>query len=357
MNEKSTNSSKTKKIKKKRNVAKLWKQLDAEFNNKEDLTLVYDEAKIEKREYCELCKGKLYMNEEKFLTCENKSCGIIYKDSLDESAEWRYYGADDSNSRDPTRCGMPINPLLKQSSYGCKVVCNYKSSYEMRKIRRYTEWQSMPYEEKTQYDEFEWIKAMSKMNGIAKIIVDEALRQHHKISKMRTFRGFNRDGIIAASVYIACRIHGFPRTAKEIATIFKLDNTSATKGCKNAGQILNNLETNCLSNEKTHLCVTTPKAFIERFCSKLNINKELTKLCLFVSMKIQKEDLIPENTPNSVAAGIVFFVAQCCNLNITKQQVHTVSEISEVTINKCHKKLDKYKSNLIPSIIENRYKI
>ena len=28
----------------------------------------------------------------------------------------------------------------------------------MRKIRRYTEWQSMPYEEKAQYDEFENLK-------------------------------------------------------------------------------------------------------------------------------------------------------------------------------------------------------
>lgn len=348
----------TKKIKKKkRDINKLWNKLDKEFNNKEDLELVYNNSNISKREYCELCKGKLYINDDRFLTCENKSCGIIYKDTLDESAEWRYYGADDSNSKDPTRCGMPINPLLKESSYGCKVVCNYKSSYEMRKIRRYTEWQSMPYEEKTQYDEFEWIKSMSRMNGISKIIVDEALRQHHKISGMRTFRGFNRDGIIAASVYVACRIHGFPRTAKEIATIFKLDNTSATKGCKNAGQIINNIEANCLSNEKTHFCATTPKAFIERFCSKLNINKELTKLCLFVSMKIHKEDLIPENTPNSVAAGIIFFVSQCCNLNISKQQVHIVSEISEVTINKCHKKLEKFKKKLIPSILLKRYEL
>ena len=52
------------------------------------------------------------------------------------------------NMSDPTRCGMPINPLLKESSYGCKVICNSNSSYEMRKIRRYTEWQSMPYKEK-----------------------------------------------------------------------------------------------------------------------------------------------------------------------------------------------------------------
>jgi hypothetical protein len=33
-------------------------------------------------------------------------------------------------------------------------------------------------------------------------------------------------------------INNYPRTAKEIATIFHLDNTSATKGCKNAGQII-----------------------------------------------------------------------------------------------------------------------
>ena len=341
MNTKSSNKvnvKKTKKIKKKRNTAKLWKQLDKEFNQKEDLELVYNNAKIEKRDYCELCNGKLYLNEDRFLTCENKSCGIIYKDSLDESAEWRYYGAEDSNSKDPTRCGMPINPLLKQSSYGCKVVCNYKSSYEMRKIRRYTEWQSMPYEEKTQYDEFEKIKIYANIAGIAKIIVDEALRQHKKLSSMKTFRGDNRDGIIAASVYIACRIHNFPRTAKEIATIFKLDNTSATKGCKNAGQILNNIEGGLINSEKTEYCATTPEAFIERFCSKLNINTELTKVCMFVSKKIAQKNLIPENTPISVAAGIVYFVSQCCNLHICKRGVYKVSEISEVTINKCYKK-------------------
>ena len=97
--------------------------------------------------------------------------------------EWRYYGADDNNSRDPTRCGMPINPLLKQSSYGCKVVCGNRSSYEMKKIRRYTEWQSMPYTEKALYDEFEKIKILAGQSGIPKIIIDEALRQHKKYQK------------------------------------------------------------------------------------------------------------------------------------------------------------------------------
>ena len=47
--------------------------------------------------------------------------------------------------------------------------------------------------------------------------------------------------VIAASIYIASRIHNFPRTAKEIATIFHLENGSATKGCKNAVSILNKI--------------------------------------------------------------------------------------------------------------------
>ena len=87
------------------------------------------------------------------------------------------------------------------------------------------------------------------------------------------------------------------------------------------------------------------------------MNNELIKLCKFVAMKIEKQNLIPENTPHSVAAGIVYFVAQSCNLNISKKQVNTHSEISEVTINKCYKKLDKIKNTLIPNSIINKYSL
>jgi len=139
------------------------------------------------RETCDICGEAVQLSEEGFLTCSNKKCGILYSDSLDQSAEWRYYGAEDTHSSDPTRCGMPINPLLKESSYGCKVVCNNSSSYEMRKIRRYTEWQSMPYKEKSQYDEFQWITIMAHNAGIPKIIIDEALRYHRNCLSKKHF--------------------------------------------------------------------------------------------------------------------------------------------------------------------------
>jgi transcription initiation factor TFIIB len=308
------------------------------------------------REFCENCEASLAFSEEGFLTCTNSKCGIIYKDIVDQTAEWRYYGADDNQGSDPTRCGMPINPLLQESSFGCKVLCNGGTSYEMRKIKRYTEWQSMPYKEKSQYDEFQRITIMAQNAGIPKCIIDDAIRYHKKISEYElTFRGDNRDGILAASIYISCRINNYPRTAKEISTIFHLDVASATRGCKNALIIINNLEKDMDNKEKTNFGRTKPEAFIERYCSKLNINGELTKLCHFISMKIEKMNYMPENTPNSIAAGVVYFIAQICKLSVGKRDVKNVSEISEVTINKCFKKIEKIKDTLVPQAILKKY--
>ena len=56
----------------------------------------------------------------------------------------------------------------------------------MRKIRRYTEWQSMPYREKSQYDEFQRIFIMANNSGIPKMIIEDAHRYHKNISEHST---------------------------------------------------------------------------------------------------------------------------------------------------------------------------
>ena len=306
-------------------------------------------------DFCINCETHAIQSIKGELICSN--CGYFSGIKIDNGAEWRYYGADDNHVGDPTRAGPPINHLLKESSFGCKVICTSKASYEMRKIRRYAEWQSMPYKEKAQYDEFQRINILASQAGISKMMIDDAMRYHKMISETKTFRGLNRHGIIAASIYVSARLNGHPRTAKEIASIFNLDNSSATRGCKNAMSIINELEHNLDNEDKTLLCKTSPESFIERYCSRLNMNSELTMLCKFIAIRIEKNNLIPENTPLSIAAGIVYFVAQECNIQISKRQVNQVSEISEVTINKCFRKLETMKEQLIPNVIKQKYLI
>ncbi len=349
--------------KKKTNLTKeekdrMWKIIESEkqiMQTPEEVNINCEYSDTTEHDICTLCKSVLMLMDDGFPTCTNPQCGAIHKEVLDYSPEWRFYGADDKNANDPTRCGNPINPLLVESSYGCKILCNTKSSYEMKKIRKWTEWQSMPHKEKSLYEEFQFITIMAQNAGIPKIFIDDAMVIHKDISEQKMFRGLNRDGIKAASIYISCRLNGCPRTAHEISEIFQLDKTSATTGCSTAVNILNNIERNTDPEYQADLQTTTPSSFIERFCSKLNINSELTMLAKFIAKKVESKNLILDNTPHAIAAGIVFLISHVCNLNISKNDVKQICGVSEVTINKCFKKLYNLHEDLIPACILQKY--
>ncbi len=139
--------------------------------------------------------------------------------------------------------------------------------------------------------------------------------------------------------------------------MFHLEPTSATRGCKNAMSIINELERELDHCDKTNFQTARPQSFIDRYCSKLNVNHELTKLCQFICVNLDKNRCLPENTPPSIAAGVVYYVSQVFHLNLSKRDISAVSETSEVTINKCYKKLEALAQQqpLVPSVLLRKY--
>jgi transcription initiation factor TFIIIB Brf1 subunit/transcription initiation factor TFIIB len=85
------------------------------------------------------------------------------------------------------------------------------------------------------------------------------------------------------------------------------------------------------------------------------MSKEMTRMAEFIALRIEKISIIPENTPHSVAAGIVYFIAHDFKLGISKQDIKRVSDISEVTINKCYKKIEAVKLQLLPPEVYAAY--
>ena len=334
----------------KKRIKKAWKLYD-----RNQISCLFDEKKevyekLEESKTCTVCDSMIYVMDDGFPTCVNPGCGTIDPNVLDYSPEWNFFGKDNKAGNDMVRCGNPMDPLLKESSTACKVLKSAKTSYEMRKIDKWIEWQSMPHKEKTLYDEFQYITNMGRIAGVSTKIIETALTKHKEISDEQMFRGVNRDGIKAASIYLAYRMNGYPRTAGEIAKMFMLDKKHATKGCAIAVNILNNIERNF--TEQTELCKITTSAIIDRYCGHFDLFDE--KLCLlakFIAYKIEKEHLILDNTPQAIASGIVYFINQVCHLGINKQEIIQKCEISDVTVNKCYKKLLVYKDELVPSCV------
>jgi|TARA_B110000114_G_scaffold84186_2_gene89008 transcription initiation factor TFIIB len=339
---------------------KLWSILDQD--KKPPVAILRDVKKEQEIPYtdtCPNCQHLLQFGEDGFPACIQATCGYMAKYSLDYSPEWRYFASDQKNGgSDTTRCGNPIDPLLEESSYACKIMCNSKSSYEMRNLRKWTRWQSMPHKEKALYEEFQIITTLSQNAGIPKVFIDHAKAVYKDLYDQKTFRGVKRDAIRAASIWIVCWKNECPRTSNEIADIFRIDKNSASLGCSLAEELLRSHERNFEDRDKSQLCALTPSAFIARFCSKLNMPPELTILATFVAAQVEKQNLIPDNRPQAIAAGISYFISYHCGLNYSKMNVKTMlgDEVSEVTINKCFKKLEDLKNVLLPSWVENKYK-
>ena len=78
-------------------------------------------------------------------------------------------------------------------------------------------------------------------------------------------------------------------------------------------------------------------------------------LSKFIAHKVEQQGLITDNIPHAIAAGIAYFIAQNCQLNITKQDIKAVCGVSEVTINKCFKKLDLNREQILPRAILDKY--
>jgi transcription initiation factor TFIIB len=309
-------------------------------------TIVCKRADLSGRDgrVCSHCHSDDIILEESIYTC--RKCGSINDRFIDMTAEWRYYGSEDSKATDPTRCGLPVNQLMPESSLGSIISNNNKESYDMRLIRKYHMWNAMTYKDRSLYNIFDNITVNAVNNGIATTIIEEAKMFYKKVSESKITRGENRSGLIASSIYMSCKSNKVPRSTKEIAKIFNLKTKTMTKGCKKFQDIIKlNMESTCADD------------FIQRFCSKLGLNTEIRELCKTIVTKADELCIVSENTPPSISAGSIYLCNVICALGISKKDMATACELSQVTLSKCYKKLYEHRRLLFTSEAVYKYNI
>jgi len=281
---------------------------------------------------CELPKN--YIGDKGVISCRVCYCEIT---NIIDGPEWRFYGSGDSKSQNPTRCGLPVNVLLPKSSLGSSVSGRNRSE-SMNKIGRYQRWNSMPYAERSLYKVFVLIDSKCQANSLQKVISETAKSLYKILSETKISRGSNRTGIIAACVFNACKECGAPRSPNELASIFDIDPKVMTKGCKNYTEIIR-LSKSDMSRVHNIKSIDL-NDFITRFSHNLHLDGKQIKQITHVSHLCQDLHLISDNTPPSMASGCIYLYVKALKLEISKKTISDICRISEVTINKCAKKLE-----------------
>jgi transcription initiation factor TFIIB len=272
------------------------------------------------------------------------TCGQVIDTVFDNGAEKRNYDGDEGET---VRCGIVHNRLLPQSSLGTAVTA--KGKLKILHI-----WNSMPYKERSDNIMFKRIHAVCIAHGISKKIEDDSKILCKRVSgtvhksgknkgKPIITRGFNRSGIVAGCLFIACRRNDETRSTKEIAVYFDIDERDVNKGIRSLLDILD--DDNIVKDIGTSKVVH----FIQRKCDELHIKVQYAKMAMTIANNIDRLSIASNHTTYSLAAASILLLADINGLKfITKKQLSkTFCGLSDVTIGKTFKQIKDLSSILI----------
>ena len=314
--------------------------------NEEELWNLFDDIKKEEH----IDNGinntdviKCYCGCEDFIKEDNMNictkCSSIVSNVIESGAEWRFYGNDDNRDGDPSRCGMPTNNLLPKSSIGSMISCGYKDNIDIRRIRMFQMWNSMPYDERTLWNVFDKMTANTINNGIPQKVIDNAKVLYKKASEKKISRGDNKDGLIASCIYHSCLLNKVPKSSKDIAEMFNISHVTLNKGNSRFQTLL-----------QINVSSPDPIDFISQYGNNLSMSIYDINKCKELVKFIEDNEIMNDNSPTSSAAGILYYYSIIKNLGYTKKKFAKACNVSEVTIVKCYKIINNYNDFIIKNI-------
>ena len=277
---------------------------------------------------------------------ECTKCGEVLARPIDSSAEYRYFGLEDRGGGDPSRIGAPSDPRLPESSLGT-VILPQGNAKNMGKVRRYHQWNMLPYKERALLGAFDRLALAANNHGLSASVVEDSKELYVKLNGFCDRRGLSRDSLLASCVYTALKRAGAPRKPQEVGTMFSLSHASFTKAFKFFQEVLAQATQKGLLDERwtpSNLQSTRAADYVALPLSKLPISRadyvKLLAQAQELAERAEKEGMSPENTPPSLAAGVVAYVCEGWKKGeIPLARIATSCDVSLATLQKCLRRL------------------
>ena len=182
-------------------IEKSFDMLDNDVNINKNLDVDKDTNLINNKEQkCINCKTSTdFKLVDGYYWCNE--CGESNGINIIESAEWRFYGSEDSKMSDPTRCGGSSNNLLYNMSCGT-MISSKGNSPEVKRLRTIHKFITSNYNDRAILKIFEELTITASNHNINSIIIEHAKKIYKDIRDVKISRGINRDALVATCLMI-----------------------------------------------------------------------------------------------------------------------------------------------------------
>ena len=294
--------------------------------------------KIEEINECPECNSKKLTKDDNRaeLVCNN--CGLVLDDDLiDYGPEWRAFDSEQKEKR--ARTGAPMTPLVHDKGLTTTIDWKNRDFYgrsipnrNRARVYRLRKWQkrlrTSQYQERNLIEALQYLDRMSSALELPRSVRENAAVIYRKAVNKNLIRGRSIDGVVASTIYAACRQCGVPRTLDEISDKTDIKRKEIGRNYRHINKAL-----------KLNLKPTSPKDYIARFSSDLDLSSETKSRALKILRRANKKELTSGRGPIGLAAASLYMASVLSGEKRTQKEISETSGVTEVTIRNRYKEL------------------
>ncbi|KAE8224662.1 hypothetical protein CF319_g2468 [Tilletia indica] len=363
---------------------------------------------------CPDCKIDPPNIEESFATGDLvcTDCGMVVGDRIvDTRSEWRTFANEDGD--DPSRVGQASNPLFDGLTDKLDTRISFRDggSGTSRDLQR-TAQRVQGTRDRHMLDAFEDIQRKCDSVHLPRTVSDIAKQAFRRCEEERILKGKRPEAIIAAAIYVACKMAKVPRTFSEICALtsvnkkligqcFKemqmafglnasgMGGTGGPAGSSTNGSSISGTSTATNGNSgadgtaddgtagdrsragtpaanggmgvgvgssdpASGISPTGATDLVGRFCNHLGLDAQLTRLTELIAIRVRDLGTLAGRSPITIAAACIYFATQLCNVPKGAKRIGKTAAVSDVTIKNSYKELYRCREDILTEEVKKK---
>jgi len=311
---------------------------DASSEGKREITGSPSESTPAKESVCPVCGSSniVFDRERGEITCSN--CGTVIDVYMDHGLDTKLR-VDDRGQKislgSPetfTRVDKGRATVIKgvKDAHGKQITANQRE--RMRRITRVQRqlYVSSSIERNMKIALREFNKLTTMLN-LPMTVRESAVIYYNKLVKARLTWGRRIEEVVAAAVFIACRLAGIPHDIEEISNYAEVREKAVGRAVRLA-----------LSKLKIRLPPPAARNYVPKYVSSLGLPYEVASSALRLLEEAEAEGLVTGRDPSCLAGAAIYIASGIEKQPRTQVEVAKAVHCSELTIRNRSKEIAKY---------------
>jgi len=259
------------------------------------------------------------------------SCGcVVTGHEFNTGPEWRAFTTEERNAK--ARTGTPPRLIIADKGLATTIGLSYRDAaryctkgHGRAAICRMRKWQVRSWTHGLNLRNlnvaFIEMNRLSSQLGVPDKIKETAAFIYRRALAKRIVRGRTIDGMVAASIYLSCRIHKTPRQLDEIAAQAKVER-------KNLGRCVRII----LLGADIRTPLPSARNLVSRISSDLSLEGRTVRKAISIIAEAKKKGITVGKHPGGIAGASLYIAGIVEDDRRTQKEIASASRVTEVTI-------------------------